>query len=264
MADLRVLLMNDTILRRRAELRRTLESWRVLPVGEAGARALAYLPTGTVLEATVYLLIKPRPNSFVFDLQNHPALMLYLDSEVTGPAFANRVAHELHHIGLSAACRNEPVYLDSSLTAQSARSWLTAFGEGLAMLAAAGGPENHPHLDSPAADRDRWDREMLLAPAQMKEVEQFFLDLLEGRLAEESSRNERGMNFFGVQGPWYTLGYRMWSTVERTMGRDRVIADACRPAQLLLDYNLAVANKVGAPRWSGRLISRLSSLLATQ
>jgi hypothetical protein len=105
---------------------------------------------------------------------------------------------------------------------------------------------------------------MLQAPAQMKEVEQFFLDLLEGRLAEESKRNERGMGFFGVQGPWYTLGYRMWSTVERKLGRDRVIADACKPAQLLLDYNLAVANEPNVPRWSARFISGLSTLLATR
>lgn len=264
MEDMRGLLTNDTILGRREALHRTLESWRVLPVGEAGARALAYLPRGTVLEATVYLLIKPRSNSFVFDLSNRPALMLYLDTDVTAPAFANRVAHELNHIGLSAACRVQPTYVDTSAAALAARNWLTAFGEGLAMLAAGGGPANHPHRDSPVADRERWDREMLQAPAQMKEVEQFFLDLLDGHLAEQDQQNERGMGFFGVQGPWYTLGYRMWSTVERALGRDRVIADACKPAQLLLDYNAAVANDRKAPRWSGRLISRLSTLLATR
>lgn len=264
MEDMRGLLTNDTLLGRRRELRRTLDSWRVLPVGEAGARALAYLPKGTVLEVTVYVLVKPRSNSFVFDLANRPALMLYLDTEVTAPAFANRLAHELHHIGLSAACRTEPPYADNSGSAKAARSWLSAFGEGLAMLAAAGGPANHPHRDSPAADRERWDREMQEAPAQMMEVEQFFLDLLEGRLPEESKQNERGMAFFGVQGPWYTLGYRMGSTVERKFGRDRLIADACKPAQLLLDYNQAVAGEVNAPRWSDRSISRLSTLLPTR
>ena len=192
MEDMRGLLTNDTILRRREAPRRTLDRGECSG-REAGDRDLAYLPKGTVLEATVYLLIKPRSNSFVFDLSNRPALMLYLDTDVTAPAFANRVAHELNHIGLSAACRVQPTYVDTSAAAQAARNWLTAFGEGLAMLAAAGGPANHPHRDSPVADRERWDREMLQAPAQVKEVEQFFLDLPEGRLVEQDKQNERGI-----------------------------------------------------------------------
>ena len=209
-------------------------------------------------------MIKPKPNSFVYDLQGRPAIMLYLDTDVSAPAFANLVAHELHHIGLSAACSSIPdsLFADTSATAEAARSWLTAFGEGLAMLAAAGGPANHPHRDSPAADRERWDREMEEAPAQVQEVERFFLDLLEGRLSNETERTERGMKLFGVQGPWYTLGYRMWATVERSRGRDRVIADACQPARLLLDYNAAVAGDPKAARWSPALTTRLSGLRA--
>jgi hypothetical protein len=98
----------------------------------------------------------------------------------------------------------------------------------------------------------------------MKEVERFFLDVLDGKLTGEAGITERGMTFFGVQGPWYTLGYRMWSTVERKMGRDRVIADGCQPARLLLDYNAAVRNDRNAPRWSDRFAARLAALLRTR
>lgn len=263
-ADMRSLLLNDTILGHREALRRTLDSWRVLPVDQAGALALAYLPDTTVLAATVYLLIKPRSNSFVFDLSGKPALMLYLNSETSAPEFANTLAHELHHIGMAAACQARPAYADTTAKAGVTRDWLSAFGEGLAMLAAAGGPDRHPHRDSPAAVRLRWDREMGEAETQMKAVEAFLLDLLEGRLTDPAKQTEKGMEFFGVQGPWYTLGYRMWSTVERKYGRARVINDACRPAQLLLDYNRALAGDSKAPLWSTRLSGKLPGLLETR
>ena len=41
----------------------------------------------------------------------------------------------------------------------------------------------------------------------------------------------------------------------------RVIADACEPARLILDYNQAVRSERGAPRWSAAFTSRLQSLL---
>lgn len=261
--DMRAYLGNDSIVARRQQFRRTLEAWRQLPVADAGARALAYLPAGTTLDATIYLLVKPRTNSFVFDVRGRPAIMLYLDPDVAAPAFANTVAHELHHIGLGAACRVAPdtLFADTTQAAAAAREWLSAFGEGLAMLAAAGGPTVHPHQTSPAADRERWDRDMADAPDQMREVERFFLGVLDGKITGDSV-TVAGMEFFGVQGPWYTVGYRMWSTVERRFGRARVVADACQPARLLLDYNQAVAGTPSAPHWSADFSQRLAALLA--
>ncbi len=262
-AEFRAFLLEDSMLPRRDLLRRTLAAWSVMPVAEAGSRALAYLPEGTPLAATVYLLIKPRSNSFVYDLAGQPAIMLFLDPDKTAASFANTAAHELHHIGLAAACGAVPAAAmgDTSAVAEKARDWLSAFGEGLAMLAAAGGPGVHPHRDSPVSDRERWDHDMAGAEGQMREVERFFLDLLDGRLTDETEVNRRGMEFFGVQGPWYTVGYRMWSTVERRVGRRRVIEDACTPARLLLDYNALVAGDPTAPRWSSRFITRVRALV---
>ena len=48
-----------------------------------------------------------------------------------------------------------------------------AFGEGFAMLAAAGGPDVHPHAVSSPEERARWDKDMLNFNDDLKKVECF-------------------------------------------------------------------------------------------
>jgi putative zinc-dependent peptidase DUF5700 len=103
---------------------------------------------------------------------------------------------------------------------------------------------------------------MASASDQMRALEQFFLQVLDGRLSGDSAVTTEGMKFFGVQGPWYTVGHPMWREVERRFGRERVITDACRPAQLRLDYNRAVARDPKALRWSDGFARRLATVLA--
>ncbi|HEU5039744.1 MAG TPA: DUF5700 domain-containing putative Zn-dependent protease, partial [Gemmatimonadales bacterium] len=143
----------------------------------------------------------------------------------------------------------------------AARQWLGAFGEGVAMLAAAGGPDVHPHAASPRAERERWDRDVASAPADLARVEEFLLDILDRRLATPDAIRERGMSFFGVQGPWYTVGWLMAATIERAGGREAVVASLCDPALLLRRYNEAAARspRAGLPRWSDALLARLSA-----
>src|SRR5437899_6336594 len=97
----------------------------------------------------------------------------------------------------------------------AAVEWMSAFGEGFAMLAAAGGPEVHPHATSPEAERARWDRDMTHFNGDLRELDRFFRDILDGRLAGDDEVRKAGMAFFGVQGPWYTVGYRMATVIER-------------------------------------------------
>jgi hypothetical protein len=254
----RAFMTSDTLLHRAPALRRTLQEWRTARLDDATRKAAAYLPEGTPLRAKVYLLIKPRPNSFVFEAATDPAIMLYLDPTRTPAQFENTVAHELHHIGYSAGCDSSPdAPTDSAVS--TARQWLSAFGEGVAMLAAAGGPDVHPHATSPPEDRARWDRDVANAPADLRRVEAFLLDVLDRRVADSDSISRVGMSFFGVQGPWYTLGWVMASTVERTAGRAALVKALCNPAELLAAYNAAARQGEGRlPLWSDSLLARLT------
>ena len=225
---------------------------------QAGRKALAYLPPGTRIRAKVYLLVKPRSNSFVFEAATDPAIMLYLDPTRTRAQLENTVAHELHHIGYAAGCASTPdAPTDSAVS--TARQWLSAFGEGVAMLAAAGGPDVHPHETSPAEDRARWDRDVANAPADLHRVEGFLLDVLDRRVTDPDSIGRVAMSFFGVQGPWYTLGWVMASTVERASGRAALVNVLCDPAELLAAYNAVARQRAGGlPLWSESLLARLT------
>lgn len=239
---------------------RTLKAWSAADLAGAGRRALTYLPPRSIIRAKVYLLIKPRTNSFVFDTNTDPAILLYLDPNVTPAKLENTVAHELHHIGYAAAC-NAPE--DTTLTpgARAARVWLSAFGEGLAMLAAAGGPDHHPHEVSPPEERARWDRDIAHAGEDLRTVDRFLTDVATGRLSDPDSIRVRGMSFFGVQGPWYTVGYMMAQSIEQMMGRDSLIAVVCDPVSLLEAYNRAadpgMSCRLAPPRWSPELLAAL-------
>jgi hypothetical protein len=257
-SSFRVFMTSDTLLRRAPALRRTLHEWRTAGLDEAGRKALAYLPTGTPIRAKVYLLIKPRTNSFVFEPAADPAIMLYLDPTRTRAQLENTVAHELHHIGYAAGCDSSPdAPTDSAVS--PARQWLSAFGEGVAMLSAAGGPDVHPHATSPPEDRARWDRDVANAPADLRRVEAFLLDVLDRRVTDPDSISRVGMSFFGVQGPWYTLGWVMASTVEQSSGRAALVRVLCDPPELLAAYNAAARRREsGLPLWSDSLLARLT------
>ena len=239
---------------------RTLKAWSAADLAGAGRRALAYLPPRSIIRAKVYLLVKPRTNSFVFDTNTDPAILLYLDPAVTPAKLENTVAHELHHIGYAANCKAPE---DTTLTqgARAARVWVSAFGEGLAMLAAAGGPDHHPHEVSPPEERARWDRDIAHAGEDLKTVDRFLTDVATGRLSDPDSIRVRGMSFFGVQGPWYTVGYMMAQSIEQMMGRDALIATICDPVSLLETYNRAFASgvtcRLAPPIWSPELLAAL-------
>lgn len=247
--------LSDELLERREGLRRALERWRSLDPARAARRALDYLPPGTPLRAVVYPVIKPRSNSFVFELDTDPAIFFYVDPDQPQAVFENTMAHELHHVGLAAACRAREVSPHPNEEVEAARQWVGAFGEGLAMLAAAGGPDVHPHAESPLEDRERWDGDVARFDEDLKKVEAFLVDILDGRLATEEARNEVGFSFFGVQGPWYTVGWKMAAIIDKASGRERLIAVSCSPVELLEAYNAAAPDS--SARWSESLLGRL-------
>jgi hypothetical protein len=246
--DMRALLTAPATAAMSARLAGALAEWKARGLGPALALAHAYLPAGTPIRARVFIVIKPRPNSFVFEGDK---IFLYLDPSRSPAQFENTVAHELHHIGMSAACGHSRGEGPKAL----ARSFAGAFGEGFAMLAAAGGPDVHPHAVSPPQDRARWDRDLTHFDADLRAVERFLLEILDGRIASEQDAMKVAAPFWGEQGAWYTVGWKMAVTIERRFGRARLIADECNPAALFQDYNQA-ADPAWA-RFSADLLQRL-------
>jgi len=228
---------------------------------------LARAPAHARIRASVYPVIKPRTNSFVFEPQTNPAIFLYLDPAVTAPKFANTLAHELHHLGYANACPDAPPDSTVPPGVRDARDWMGGFAEGRAMLAAAGGPDVHPHATSDSAERAVWERDVALVPRDLARLEAFYVDLLDGRLSEEAAR-DRGFTFVSTdsvpQGAFYTVGWTMAAVVERELGRERLVASTCTPAALLADYNRAAARIAARgesppPRWSEGLLVRLGT-----
>src|SRR4026209_2196124 len=103
-ADFKTFVLSDQLAERAQALRETLNKWKHADVTRAGQLALAYLPKDAQIRAKIYPVIKPRENSFVFEVKEDPAIFLYLDPAVGQKKFENTLAHELHHIGYGSSC----------------------------------------------------------------------------------------------------------------------------------------------------------------
>lgn len=228
---------------RREQLRETLRRWQAADLKAVAQRPLAYLPPQASIRADVYPMIKPHPNSFVFYSDDVPAIFLYLDPKETRADFENVVAHESHHIGLTslnAAYEEKIASLPEN--ARAAARWMGAFGEGMAVLAAAGSTKVHPMADFPERDRIDWDFEAERFAVNLDELNQFFLDTVHGKLLGDAVDHEASI-FFDIRGPWYTVGYQMCVTIERAFGRPALIATYADPRQLVARYNEAAARE---------------------
>jgi hypothetical protein len=254
--------LSSELAARAADLRRTLAEWSKADVAGSAQRVLAYLPESALIRAKIYPVIKPRGNSFVFEPQTDPAIFLYLDPAVTPQQFENTVAHELHHIGFASVEKAEPL-ADAPTPVRDALTWMGAFGEGFAMLAAAGGADVHPHAASKPEDRARWDRDLANFNQDVRTLEAFFLRVLDGGFSSKEEERKTAFSFFGVQGPWYTVGYNMAVTVERRFGRAALIGAMRDPPKLLELYNLAASegNASGGGElalWSATLLEKIA------
>ena len=255
--DFRAFVLSPNTIAARTDLRRTLEQWKKFDVSAAASRALRYLPDGTPIAAVVYPVIKPKTNSFVFRTGHGKAIFLYLDPAVSGAKFENTVVHELHHIGYDAACPQPP---DLSTPVATARLYLGGFGEGLAVLAAAGDARTHPHAVSDAKERAVWDRDVANVGDDMKKLEAFFLSILDGTVKGDSAVNDAFMKFISTedvpQGAFYTVGWSMAATIEQAEGRGALVSTICDPVGMMRRYN-AIARREGRPVWSAALLDAL-------
>lgn len=260
-ADFKTFALSDALAQRAAALEDTLAKWKRADVTHAARLALDYLPANARITAKIYPVIKPRENSFVFDTQKDPAIFLYLDPQKTREQFENTLAHELHHIGYGSSCPPKEVEDEISKlppSVQQTLTWIGGFGEGFAMLAAAGGPDVHPHAVSNAEDRARWDKDLANFNGDLKKVEKFLFDVLQKKLTDEQIQ-QTGFSFFGIQGPWYTVGWKMAVLIEKTFGRQKLIEAMCDHRKLFATYNEAAekynrSSKEPLALWSNSII----------
>ena len=261
-ADFKTFVMSEQLLQRAPALEETLVRWKHADVSGSAGLALAYLPKTAHITAKIYPVIKPRENSFVFEVTTDPAIFLYLDPAVSRQKLENTLAHELHHIGYGTSCPSKVAAAEIEKLPKNLQTliqWIGGFGEGFAMLAAAGGPDIHPHAVSDAKERARWDHDLANFNEDLKKVESFFLDVANNRLTEEQT-STTGFSFFGIQGPWYTVGWKMAVTIEKTYGRARLIECFCDDRKLLETYNKAAAKHNRSSRdhlatWSAEIIN---------
>jgi hypothetical protein len=89
-------------------------------------------------------------------------------------------------------------------------------------------------------------------------VNAFFLDALNGKIQAKAIQ-EKASSFFGLQGPWYTVGYRMAVMVERGYGRESLIECMRDRRLLLVRYNRLAeeSNRRRGPQlalWSQKIL----------
>jgi hypothetical protein len=108
---------------------------------------------------------------------------------------------------------------------------------------------------------------MKFVDQELIQVNQFFLDTIDGGFAKPEVADHVGFTFFGYRGPWYTVGYKMGQLVEQRFGRAVLIECMSDPRQLLAKYNeaateLNAAGKDKLPLWSPELLKAVGAVLA--
>jgi hypothetical protein len=260
--EFRAFLISPEALKQETVWRVALVDMKRADLTAIGKQDLEWLPSDATIHARVFPEIKPLPNSFVWgEPGESPAIFLSLKRQST-VQFENIVAHECHHIGL-ASLQAQGAALEAGMSAsqKAALEWLGGFGEGEAMLAAAGSADRHPHWEDDAVARARWDSDMLNFNRDLLSVQSFITDILDDHLKTEESIQKRAAPFWGYQGAWYTVGYEMAALVEKQYGRTVLKQCLLDPRVLLAKYNdiAEEANKQGAnlATWSPNLLYRL-------
>lgn len=251
--DFKEFVLSPDLAHRATKLRSTLDAWKQADLAGAARRILPYLPNTAVIHAKVYPVIKPQSNSFVFEPSTDAAIFLYLDPAISAASFENIVAHEMHHIGFASIEKQTDALLANlPPNVKPAAEWIGALGEGFAMLAAAGGPDVDPQATSKPEDRARWNRDMANYNQDLRTLEQFFLEVIHGKFKTKDEIDEKAFTFFGIQGPWYTVGYKMAVTIEKEFGRATLVECMADPGKLLATYNRAATN------WNAKSADKLA------
>jgi len=267
--DFKKFVLSPELAAKATLLRHTLTAWQKADLNASAQRVLTYLPDQAHIRAKVFPIIKPITNSFVFETTTDPAIFLYLDPEESAAKFENTVAHELHHIGYaSIEALADTKQKDVPPNVKPAVEWMGAFGEGFAMLAAAGGPDIDPHAASSPQQHVRWDHDLANFNQDLGALQQFFMDIFDGKLSAKDAIDQKAYTFFGdAQGAWYTVGYKMAVIVGKRFGRKILVECMLDPRELLARYNQAAKeiNESGQDKlalWPPELMQKIGMRLS--
>ena len=277
-ADVRAVLAAFADGRRHlAELSARLAQARSLRIAEAASQALALLPTGTPLQATVYVLLSGdrqglanRRAEVTLDLLSIPATSAEL---LTIPS----VAHELHHIGLDwwqkRDARLTRVQVSGGPRAVAARALRMLLGEGTANAFFTPTDEGWLQAIAPAlADMydaefiEGWLRRLRTDKARLPEL----LQELDTALAVLASGQEtpEAMSYVGrmaipsealARPVAHFLGEAMVTAVRRRAGDDAVVAAIADLQRFVPAYQDA-AEAAGLPRLRDETVASINRL----
>jgi Putative zinc dependent peptidase (DUF5700) len=109
--------------------------------------------------------------------------------------------------------------------------------------------------------QQNWERGMSSFNQDLAALNEFFLEVLDGRLQGEAA-DRKAFSFFGeIQGPWYTVGYKMATLVEKRYGRSTLIRCMLDRRLLLERYNSAAeefnsSHSDHLALWSAQVLAR--------
>lgn len=250
-------ILSDNLKEQLYQLQAVLSKLRNLDMEKIVEKAQSYLPEDCPIDSYLIPLIKPLENSFVYQVDGKIAVFLYLNPQYTKAEMENIIIHELHHVGLGNIYKEIPSQIKNPGLREIFR-WTQALGEGYAMLAAAGGVDQHPVVyDSEL--KNMWDKRMNSFADDFEQVNEFFIKLLKQELNEKNAM-EKGFEMFGIQGPWYTVGWQVAVTIEKIYGRKSFIECIANPLQQFTMFNNAVTTynrvqKENLPTWSEKIIT---------
>lgn len=265
-ADFSEFIVSDILHQQAPAFRLALDKLQKLSLESLINQAKEYLPAHAMIDTFIVPLIKPKSNSFIYPVGEKVVVFLYLHPNVTASKLQNTLIHELHHIGLNSVYKGLSTMIDdiSDHHVRELVQFTQPLGEGYAMLAAAGGPNIHPN-DHDQELKALWDQRMISFDEDFYALDQYYCNLLSGKYDQKEAL-ERGMELFGIQGPWYTVGWKIAAVIEQICGKSRLIQCIANPTLLFSTYNQAVYSynqdlNISLPIWSSELVAAFEGLI---
>ncbi|MFO7814519.1 MAG: DUF5700 domain-containing putative Zn-dependent protease [Halanaerobiales bacterium] len=259
--DFKSFLLDERQLSNYENYMNTLKLLKDLELEQLLSKTKKYLPKKAKINTTIIPVIKPQNNSFVHEINDKLVLFIYLEPGMSRAKLENKLIHELHHIGFDDIYSPEK-YKYLSQQTQKMIEWTNAFGEGFAMLAAAGGANIHPNKFDEGL-KEKWDSNIKKFNKDFELIENFFVKILKDKFSNEKELYNRGYELMvnnGGQGSWYTVGWKIAVVIEKIKGKEVLFGCMSDLTYLYPRYNEAVKDynkkyNENLKSWSDKIIN---------